>query len=216
MRGADIGNERLACADGGTARRAPTIAARRSALKQRADTWVRPYRKILISAYFKCLLQLRRGLLQVAGLVALLWEEFEAVAEVAGNDVDVGVEDHLSGGLKIVHADIEALGVKGGPQGLGHPAADLAHFRPELVGQLQQILVMNLGNDQGMAVVDRGDIQKGQNPGVSRTRAAGSWPWTMRQKMQSGMNPLSVLVSSFEYFRFPAGICKQSGKGLKL
>lgn len=109
--------------------------------------------------------QLGRRLFQIPGPVAHLGKELQAVAEIAGDDVEVGVHDRLAGGFEIIHADIETLGIKGGPQGPGHPAAHQPHLPPEVVGQLQQGGIMLLGNDQGVAVVHRGHIEEGQDPG---------------------------------------------------
>ena len=55
--------------------------------------------------------QLFPGLFPVPGFVVFLGEQFEAIGKVAGDDVEVGMEHHLSRGLEIVHLDVEALGV---------------------------------------------------------------------------------------------------------
>ena len=93
----------------------------------RADTQVRPYRwksrlrpgspKRTLLTSLKSSLHLLQdpaelfpGFFQVAGFIALLGKEFEAVGVVARDDVEMGVEHHLSRGLEIIHADIEPLG----------------------------------------------------------------------------------------------------------
>lgn len=54
--------------------------------------------------------ELLAGFFHVAGFVALLGKEFEAVGVVAGDDVEVGVEHLLPRSGEIVHTDVESLG----------------------------------------------------------------------------------------------------------
>ena len=54
--------------------------------------------------------ELLPGFFHVAGFVARLGKEFEAVGVIAGDDVEVGVEHLLPRGREIIHADIESLG----------------------------------------------------------------------------------------------------------
>jgi hypothetical protein len=53
--------------------------------------------------------------------------------------MNMGVKHHLAGGVEIVHHDVKAPGEQNLAQGLGHPAGDLSHFQPQVVGQIEKV-----------------------------------------------------------------------------
>ena len=60
--------------------------------------------------FFQDPAELLPGFFHVAGFVARLGKELEAVGVVARDDVEVSVEYHLPRGPEIIHADVESLG----------------------------------------------------------------------------------------------------------
>jgi hypothetical protein len=114
------------------------------------------------SGLFQGLAELGPGFGKVTRPIVLLGKELQTVGEITGDHVEVGVKDHLASSFEIIHAEVEALGVEDGAEPLGHTAADKAHLHPEVVRKVQQVLVMVFRDNQGVAVVHRGDIQEGQ------------------------------------------------------
>jgi hypothetical protein len=119
----------------------------------------------LWSAPLHGLAQLLPHSLYVPREVATLGKKLEAVAQEAGNNVQVGVEDHLAGGVEIVHAQVNAPGEEILAQGLSHSPGDLTHLQPQLIRKVQKGFVVLFRNHQSVAIMYRGDVQEGQDPG---------------------------------------------------
>jgi hypothetical protein len=79
--------------------------------------------------------------------------------------MQVGMKNHLAGGVEIIHAQINAPGEEGLAQGLSNSPGDLTHLQPQLIRKVQKGFVVLFRNHQGVAIMYGGDVQEGQDPG---------------------------------------------------
>ena len=89
----------------------------------------------------------------------------DGVVVEARDDVPVTVIDRLAGGLAVVDDHVEPVGAGGRADGPAEPGQERAGGRGDGVGELAQVGVMGPGHEQGVAAIDRIDVEEGDGLG---------------------------------------------------
>lgn len=103
-------------------------------------------------------------------------DETDIVIVVAGGNVDVKMENGLAGDGAIVCKKIESFEFEGLYQGMGDGMDRLHNARKLICSHFQKVPMMPFGDDQGMSIVDRINIENGERTLIFIENFRGYFP----------------------------------------